>query len=186
MLDILYNNTEFIEKTYKKSRDASLALSQSVVSLCGKLIGHPGFIQTTYTNTTQKSSTIGINMGEHASKMLQFDNQEYTPPEPPIDKFFQEIDTRIGTRFNYFGNWDKQKVNALYGKFTQQNTKTCIESIEYQQRVLFETYKRLLKGVKRVALMDYPDYNNRGDNAVWIGERILLQKLGVEVVYFCT
>ncbi|MBC5825229.1 MAG: polysaccharide pyruvyl transferase family protein [Candidatus Eremiobacteraeota bacterium] len=41
----------------------------------------------------------------------------------------------------------------------------------------------LLKPGTRCALLDFPDYSNVGDHAVWLGQRRLLRKLGVEIVY---
>mmetsp|Transcript_30412 Transcript_30412/g.49169 ORF Transcript_30412/g.49169 Transcript_30412/m.49169 type:complete len:732 (-) Transcript_30412:728-2923(-) len=36
-----------------------------------------------------------------------------------------------------------------------------------------------------VALLDYPDHKNIGDQAIWIGEQILLQQAGIRPVFEC-
>jgi exopolysaccharide biosynthesis predicted pyruvyltransferase EpsI len=36
------------------------------------------------------------------------------------------------------------------------------------------------------ALVDYPDYSNVGDSAIWLGERALLHGAGFRVVYCCS
>ncbi|MBA3623120.1 MAG: polysaccharide pyruvyl transferase family protein [Methylibium sp.] len=36
------------------------------------------------------------------------------------------------------------------------------------------------------ALLDFPDHSNVGDSAIWLGERSLLRRYGVPVVYACS
>lgn len=38
---------------------------------------------------------------------------------------------------------------------------------------------------RRVALLDFPDYSNVGDSAIWLGERATLRELGARLVYAC-
>lgn len=38
----------------------------------------------------------------------------------------------------------------------------------------------------RCAIVDAPDHANVGDSAIWLGERLALQRLGVDVAYACT
>jgi pyruvyl transferase EpsO len=40
-----------------------------------------------------------------------------------------------------------------------------------------------LAGARRVALLDFPYYDNVGDSAIWLGEVHALRRLGVRVVY---
>ncbi len=47
------------------------------------------------------------------------------------------------------------------------------------------TLARELAGVRRVALVDFPNHPNIGDSAIWLGELAALRGLGVEVVYAC-
>ncbi len=42
-----------------------------------------------------------------------------------------------------------------------------------------------LEGVRRVALVDFPNHPNIGDSAIWLGEVAVLRSLGIEVVYAC-
>jgi len=43
--------------------------------------------------------------------------------------------------------------------------------------------RRLAPPGSRVALLDYPNHTNVGDSAIWLGERRLLNELGVQVCY---
>jgi len=38
---------------------------------------------------------------------------------------------------------------------------------------------------RRIALLDFPDYANVGDSAIWLGERAALRELGARLVYAC-
>src|SRR5262249_58384496 len=38
---------------------------------------------------------------------------------------------------------------------------------------------------RRVALLDFPDYSNVGDSAIWLGERAALREVGAGLVYAC-
>lgn len=44
----------------------------------------------------------------------------------------------------------------------------------------------VLGGADTCALLDYPHHPNVGDNAIWLGERAALRRLGVRVRYVCT
>lgn len=48
-----------------------------------------------------------------------------------------------------------------------------------------EVLTPLLNVARRVALLDFPNHNNVGDSAIWLGERRFLRRGGVEVVYAC-
>ncbi|UII24840.1 polysaccharide pyruvyl transferase family protein [Fulvivirga maritima] len=57
--------------------------------------------------------------------------------------------------------------------------------IENQQNLLYNCLSKLLSKDMKVALLDFPNHNNVGDNAIWLGEKAALKKIGVEVVYQC-
>ncbi|KAJ1562534.1 hypothetical protein HK405_010973 [Cladochytrium tenue] len=59
----------------------------------------------------------------------------------------------------------------------------CARTIYLQQELLRSLYGELLDGVDHVALLGFPDHSNKGDSAIWVGERALLAELGVDVVY---
>ena len=59
------------------------------------------------------------------------------------------------------------------------------KSISTQQQLLYKQLSRLLKEDMRVALLDFPNHNNVGDNAIWLGEKVALKNIGVKVVYQC-
>ena len=43
----------------------------------------------------------------------------------------------------------------------------------------------LLEGVRHCALVGFPNHNNSGDNAIWLGELRLLDHLQVAIAYWC-
>ena len=51
---------------------------------------------------------------------------------------------------------------------------TCIDIIEYQQTLLLDAYGKLLEGVRRVAIIGFPDHSNKGDSAIWVKNIILI------------
>ncbi|MBL7858470.1 MAG: polysaccharide pyruvyl transferase family protein [Cyclobacteriaceae bacterium] len=59
------------------------------------------------------------------------------------------------------------------------------DTIKAQQRLLFDRLGQLLSKGSKVALLDFPNHNNVGDNAIWLGEKVALEKIGVNVVYQC-
>lgn len=58
-------------------------------------------------------------------------------------------------------------------------------TITEQQGLLYEALAHLLEKEKKVALLDFPNHNNVGDNAIWLGEKTALKKMGIKVVYQC-
>ncbi|WNB16863.1 polysaccharide pyruvyl transferase family protein [Marivirga arenosa] len=60
-----------------------------------------------------------------------------------------------------------------------------LDNIKEQQSLLYNCIGLFLKKGLKVALLDFPNHNNVGDNAIWLGEKEALKKLGVEVVYQC-
>ncbi|WZL88728.1 polysaccharide pyruvyl transferase family protein [Salinimicrobium sp. 3283s] len=64
-------------------------------------------------------------------------------------------------------------------------TNIFINSIKEQQKLIFGSLGQLINKGTKVALLDFPNHNNVGDNAIWLGEKAALKKMGVEVVYQC-
>jgi exopolysaccharide biosynthesis predicted pyruvyltransferase EpsI len=64
-------------------------------------------------------------------------------------------------------------------------TNIFIDTIKAQQALLFGQLGKLLQNGSKVALLDFPNHNNVGDNAIWLGEKAALRKIGVHVVYQC-
>ena len=60
-----------------------------------------------------------------------------------------------------------------------------IENINEQQKLLYTCLEKFLSNGTKVALLDFPNHNNVGDNAIWLGEKAALKKMGVDVVYQC-
>jgi pyruvyl transferase EpsO len=50
---------------------------------------------------------------------------------------------------------------------------------------LFDAFSRAIGPVSDCALVDFPDYPNVGDSAIWLGEIALLRRLRVRIRYAC-
>src|SRR5919106_6826834 len=48
------------------------------------------------------------------------------------------------------------------------------------------TLRHALRNAKSVVLIDFPDHDNIGDSAIWLGEVNALARLGVKVAYAAT
>ncbi len=58
-------------------------------------------------------------------------------------------------------------------------------TIKEQQKILFACLEKHLSKGMEVALLDFPNHNNVGDNAIWLGEKAALKRIGVHIVYEC-
>jgi exopolysaccharide biosynthesis predicted pyruvyltransferase EpsI len=61
-----------------------------------------------------------------------------------------------------------------------------IELARRLRRNLLDTFGPILAAQGPFALVDYPDAANAGDHAIWIGEKMLLKRLGAKVAYECS
>jgi exopolysaccharide biosynthesis predicted pyruvyltransferase EpsI len=61
--------------------------------------------------------------------------------------------------------------------------KTAARLVERLRETLRERVGSLLPRGTRVALLDFPNHDNVGDTAIWLGELTLLRQLGCEVAY---
>lgn len=57
--------------------------------------------------------------------------------------------------------------------------------ISFQRQLILDTLRPLVPPRASVALLDFPNHNNVGDNAIWLGEKAYLRTVGAEVVYQC-
>jgi pyruvyl transferase EpsO len=53
-------------------------------------------------------------------------------------------------------------------------------------KTLLDTFRPIIPADRPVALIDFPKTMNSGDHAIWLGEKALLNKLGVKVAYQCS
>ena len=68
-------------------------------------------------------------------------------------------------------------------RHSQEATDALISSL---QRSIFHALQPLLAGIADVALLDFPNYSNVGDSALWLGERAFLHALGIRRLrYVC-
>jgi len=58
--------------------------------------------------------------------------------------------------------------------------------VETYSRELHDAFLPLIPRDRPVALVDFPDAINVGDHAIWLGEKALLKKLGIQPVYECS
>ncbi|CAB52171.1 Pyruvyl transferase Pvg1 [Schizosaccharomyces pombe] len=75
---------------------------------------------------------------------------------------------------------DKKK--PLFTK-SPRNSASCESTITLQSNLLFTYYKHYFAGIKKVALIGFPDHPNKGDSAIYVAEKKLLDALNIEVVY---
>jgi exopolysaccharide biosynthesis predicted pyruvyltransferase EpsI len=67
----------------------------------------------------------------------------------------------------------------------ERSLETSRQAISRLQHEIDEVLTPLVSG-KKCALLDFPNYPNVGDSAIWMGEQIFLSKLGVKPTYVCT
>ena len=60
------------------------------------------------------------------------------------------------------------------------------ELVRRLRLTLLDALKPALGGPGPFVLIDYPDAANAGDHAIWIGEKIFLKTLGIDVAYQCS
>jgi pyruvyl transferase EpsO len=58
-----------------------------------------------------------------------------------------------------------------------------IEMIEALNARIDQVMQPLLAGYRRCALVDFPNYSNVGDSAIWLGEIAFLRRSGIRVVH---
>ncbi len=66
----------------------------------------------------------------------------------------------------------------------ERSLETSRQTIARLQHQIDEVLTPLVPG-KKCALLDFPNYPNVGDSAIWVGEQIFLSKLGVKPAYVC-
>jgi hypothetical protein len=70
---------------------------------------------------------------------------------------------------------------ALMGERSLETSRQAISRLHHG---IDQVLSPLVPG-KKCALLDFPNYPNVGDRAIWVGEQIFLSKLGVKTAYFC-
>ena len=71
----------------------------------------------------------------------------------------------------------------LIADTASRNDEGCALVIQRQQAALITAFAQDLKPHKHAALVGFPAHENKGDAAIWIGEKILLASLGIKTVY---
>ncbi|KAI8806406.1 polysaccharide pyruvyl transferase-domain-containing protein [Cladochytrium replicatum] len=149
--------------------DGDAVLTLMIKYLDGRVVHHDGFFDC-----------------QPGCKPVEFSNAEV-----PIAVNNNAINTLSELAFAKFPQTSEDEIERSLNEVAQKNVPTdhppfpCADIIDLQQRLILDLYSSLLKGVERVAIIGFPDHPNKGDAAIWVGERVLLRKLGIEVVYFC-
>jgi exopolysaccharide biosynthesis predicted pyruvyltransferase EpsI len=65
----------------------------------------------------------------------------------------------------------------------QSDLVDCRDLIPSLSKAIDSVLRPLMAGVRLCALLDFPDYPNVGDSAIWLGERAYLRRASVPVVY---
>jgi exopolysaccharide biosynthesis protein PssK len=61
-----------------------------------------------------------------------------------------------------------------------------LETIQRLRETIVEAFRPILDGGGPFVLVDFPDAANAGDHAIWLGEKVLLKSLGIDVAYECS
>jgi exopolysaccharide biosynthesis predicted pyruvyltransferase EpsI/GT2 family glycosyltransferase len=78
-----------------------------------------------------------------------------------------------------------QKAPAAPATINNRRAVNSFPELSDQRDLLRKTWADLLPSGSRVALANYPDHQNVGDPAIWLGTRSLLQSLNVTMGYGC-
>ena len=84
----------------------------------------------------------------------------------------------------HFNNQDLVATNMLVDKLSRQLS-TNEEVIDEAQRIHTNMFSTLIGHYKYAMLFNFAAFENKGDPAITVGELILLQKLGIELVFHC-
>ncbi|KAK4946378.1 hypothetical protein LTR10_014576 [Elasticomyces elasticus] len=78
----------------------------------------------------------------------------------------------------------RQTVQTAKDTFSTQSD-SCSVALASQVDLLKSEYSKLLNGVTHVAMIGFPFHGNKGDSAIWSGEVMILEALGIEIVHIC-
>ncbi|KIW17054.1 hypothetical protein PV08_04245 [Exophiala spinifera] len=76
-------------------------------------------------------------------------------------------------------------IHSVVSSIKGSHNGKCQSTLESHVALLVQEYSRMLPGVTHVAMIGYPNHSNKGDSAIWTGEKVLLEQLGIETVYAC-
>ena len=62
---------------------------------------------------------------------------------------------------------------------------TASDAVREARSIHMEIYRDLIGHYRKAALFGLADHDNYGDSAITVGEHMLLNKLGIEIVYYC-
>ena len=68
---------------------------------------------------------------------------------------------------------------------TMKDILTAPEAIEEASRVQMDIYRDLMGHYRKAILVGISNHNNFGDSAITVGEFMALNKLGIELIYYC-
>ncbi|KAJ3317759.1 hypothetical protein HDU76_001069 [Blyttiomyces sp. JEL0837] len=156
LMKLLMESSGQIRSLCMQDNSAAIALTQSTKSVNGKVFYHKEF-------ASLSSDTSGLlALDDTAVITVRVDPK--TKMAGAVSRLLQPGDDR---------------------PIESETTNICQSEIEMQQESLIKLYSDLLSGVSTVAIIGFPDHSNKGDSAIWVGERILLQRLGIHVAYIC-
>ena len=114
--------------------------------------------QPNNTDSTMKSKL-------NASSAVQEAHKIHTVPE--------HVTRRLVDQPNNTDSTMKSKLNAS-------------SAVQEAQKIQLQIYKELIAQYKKAILVGLSDHENLGDAAITVGEFEALNKLGIDVVYYCT
>ena len=69
---------------------------------------------------------------------------------------------------------------------TMKTMLTASDAVKEAVRIQLEIYKEVMGHYKKAVLIGIANHNNYGDSAITVGEFIALNKLGIELIYYCS
>lgn len=94
-----------------------------------------------------------------------------------LERLLPNAQLRLDANASHLSHYEA--LSKLLDEMTTQKTPNTADALHDQ---LVETLRPLVQG-KNVAILDFPNYANCGDSAIWVGTELVLQKLGAKVLY---
>jgi len=69
---------------------------------------------------------------------------------------------------------------------TMKSKLTASSAVQEAQKIQLQIYKELIGDYKKAILVGLVDDENRGDSAINVGEFEALEKLGIEIIFYCS
>jgi exopolysaccharide biosynthesis predicted pyruvyltransferase EpsI len=182
MMEHIYHHStsEEFDGHCKQANTASSVFLHVVGHSGGRVQHHNGFVkyeEMIYQEGGVDDDVLMVSLKESGNNVEMFGRRA-------MEKVYKALNNPEELTSNQ-ATTDQEDQSAVLGDRESMETNPCSDIIRSQQQKLLDIYSQLLENVTNVAIIGYPDHSNKGDSAIWVGERILLQQLGIQVSYTC-